>query len=149
MYRKKQATYIRKFWVDGIYLLPTQCHIVASCSLGARDPAVQNCYLVERSITVRCSCLLTLTDSMTDTGYRQNPPATKPPSWDYTLFKVSYLCFTVNIVIEKDRSIVHDVFYVHYVAQKLMVYIGLLQFNENIKHKFRRLYCYILFPVCF
>ena len=48
----------------------------------------------------------------------------------------------MNIVIETDRSIVHDVFYVHYVAQKVMMYI--LQFNENTDPKFRRLYYYIL-----
>ena len=53
----------------------------------------------------------------------------------------------MNIVIETDRSIVHDAFYVHYVAQKVMIYI--LQFNENTKHKFMRLYCCILLPVCF
>jgi len=41
----------------------------------------------------------------------------------------------VNIVIVTDRSIglVHDVFYVDYaaVAQKFMMHVGLLQFNEN------------------
>jgi len=46
-------------------------------------------------------------------------------------------------MIQTDRRIVHDVFYVHYVAQKLMVCI--LYFNENTKHKFRRLYYYIIF----
>ena len=53
-------------------------------------------------------------------GYRQNPPAAKPPR--ETIPCSSYLRYTVNIVIETDRSIVHDVFYVHYVPQKLMVY---------------------------
>jgi len=38
------------------------------------------------------------------------------------------------------------ILYVIYVAQKVMMYI--LQFNENNKHKFRRLYCDILLPVC-
>jgi len=52
----------------------------------------------------------------------------------------------VNVVIETDRSIVHDAFYVHYVAQKVMMYV--LQFNENTKHTFRRLYRYISFRVC-
>jgi len=42
----------------------------------------------------------------------------------------------MNVVIETDRSTVHDVFYVHYVAQKVMMYI--LEFNDNTKHKFRR-----------
>ena len=48
----------------------------------------------------------------------------------------------MNVVIETDRSTVYYVFYVHYVAQKVMVYV---QFNENTKHTFRRLYCYIYF----
>ena len=47
----------------------------------------------------------------------------------------------MNVVIDKDRLIVHGVFYVRYAAQKVMMYI--LQFNESTKHKFRRLYCYI------
>ena len=58
----------------------------------------------------------------------------------------NYLRFTVNVVSETDGSIVHDVFYVHYVAQKVMMYT--LQFNENTKHTFRRLYRYISFRVC-
>jgi len=65
------------------------------------------------------------------------------------MFKVNYLRFTVNVMIETDRSIIHDVFYVHYVAQKVIMYIQyILQFNENTKHKFMRLYYYSSFAFC-
>jgi len=63
-------------------------------------------------------------------GYRQNPSATKPPLCDETLFKVSYLRFTVNVEIETDRSIVHDVFCV-ITLHKSHDIIKILQFNEN------------------
>ena len=40
-----------------------------------------------------------------------------------TLVKLQYLRFTVNVVIETDRSIVHYIFYVHHTARKVVMYI--------------------------
>ena len=65
---------------------------------------------------------------------------------------MNYFRVNVNVVIEKGRSTVHGVSYsfcVHYAAQKshdIQLYIQ--QINKYTKHKFRRLFCYILFPVC-
>ena len=88
------------------------------------------------------------TATVAEVGYRQNPPATKPPSRNPVQSKLlSFHCECRD----RDRSIVHDVFYVRYVAQKnhdICHILHTLQFNKNTKHKFRRLYYYILLPVC-
>jgi len=46
-------------------------------------------------------------------GVQTKSPMTKPPSGNRTPFRVNNLCFTVNIVTEKDRS-VHGAFNLHY-----------------------------------
>ena len=73
-------------------------------------------------------------------GYRQCPALRQPPVLLNPVQSKLPSFITVNVAIETDRSIIHDAFYVHYAAQKVMVYI--LQFNENTKHKFRRLCIY-------
>jgi len=58
--------------------------------------------------------------SCISTGYRQNPPTTKPPR-DKIPFKVNDLRFTVNVVNEeKNGSTVYGVFYLHYAAQNVI-----------------------------
>ena len=54
-------------------------------------------------------------------GVQTKPTCDTSPRCDYALFKVNCLHLKVNVVIEKDRTTVHDVFYVHYVAQKFMM----------------------------
>ena len=56
-------------------------------------------------------------DGVQKRNVQQNPLVRLNPD------QSKYICFTVDVVIEKDRSTVHDVFHVHYGAQNVMIYV--------------------------
>jgi len=86
----------------------------------------------------------------TNQGYRQSPPsATNAPPPLVRLNPVqsklpSFYCECRDT--ERQINSSRCILTVQHAPLKVMMYI--VQFNENTKHTFRLVHCYILFPVC-